>query len=540
MLPSVFLTPGFAGAALLLLVSVVMALGHDDSLRTARALILMAPLFVWLRWPIQDGRWRLVRHVSVGFMLCLFVLDGMLRAHFLHRYQAVPDSSMVLAAVANTNARESFEYLGSLSASFWAALGAGMAMAGLVFLLTMRSNRHQVPLGRLTRWGLIALLVLACIGFASKHWRRYHPVLYWANWLTQVSQLRTSLSSQEDERAQLLRNAESVSPTFVAAGPSTVVWVITDSVNRDNMSLYGYPRDTTPQLKALSKEAAGEWLTFANAWSAEAGTLASLSGIFSFGQRRHDEPPGSSQHILALARAAGYRIWWMSNHDDIAIDQQHAQLAHHVDMINRQPGRSSVSLDGDLLDCLEEALTDPAPRKLIVVHLLGAHPDYGKRVPEGFRPFDARTDGVDEAMRRAGRPIWLREMRHRYDAAIAYHDQVVAETLRRTRRHAPQGGDAAWLYQSDHGQEVGHSLDKAGHSANTPAGYRIPTLAWRKRGLPGPEIGQRPFRADWTAPLVAQLLQISWDRMAHHRNVLHEGYAWEPLDLPLDNVAFDR
>lgn len=525
---------------MLALVSVVISFGHEDNLRTARTLILAAPLFAWLRWPVQGHGWRLLRLVAVASMLCLFVLDGLLRAYFLHRYQAVPESSLVLAALANTNAREGFEYLGSVSESLWLVACFGVAVMSSVVVLTWRSGCHHEPLGRLVRWGLIALLVLACIGLASKHWRRYHPVLYWSNWLTQVSQLRANLSSQEDERLQLMRNAESVAPTYLAAGPSTVVWVITDSVNRDNMSLHGYPRETTPQLQALSEESGGSWLTLSNAWSAEAGTLASLSGIFSFGQRRHDEPPGDTQHILALARVAGYRVWWLSNHDDIAIDQQHAQLAHHVEMINRQPGRSSASLDGELLDCLTEALSDSAPRKLIVVHLLGAHPDYSKRVPAGFNPFVKRPDEVDAAMQRAGRPVWLRELRHRYDTAIAYHDQVVAETLRMTRQHAPQEGDAAWLYQSDHGQEVGHTIDKAGHSASTPAGYRIPTLVWRQRGILVADVAQRPFRADWTGSVLADLLQISWDGIQHHRNVLHQSYAWEPLDLPIGGISFDR
>ena len=61
----------------------------------------------------------------------------------------------------------------------------------------------------------------------------------------------------------------------------------------------------------------------------------------------------------------------MSNHDDVAIEQQHARLADSLEMINREPGRSTAMLDGELLDCLKEALIDPAPRKLIIVHLAG-------------------------------------------------------------------------------------------------------------------------------------------------------------------------
>ena len=40
-----------------------------------------------------------------------FVLDGVVRAYLFDTYQAAPDSSLVLAAVANTNAREQGEYL---------------------------------------------------------------------------------------------------------------------------------------------------------------------------------------------------------------------------------------------------------------------------------------------------------------------------------------------------------------------------------------------------------------------------------------------
>lgn len=534
-----FSSPAAAGTALLFLAIVTVLFSHEP-LRAARVLVLMAPLFVWLRWPVLTPRWRAVRLVAVSLMLCTFVMDSALRAYMLHQYQAVPESSMVLAAVANTNGRETLEYIQSQGGVIWWAAAAGLACLPLIFALTWRSSQHSTPLGQITRWVLIAVLVLACIGMASRPWRRYHPIVYWTNWVSTVYQWRSNLSSQEGERARLLRNAEAIAPTLVAKGPATVVLIITDSVNRDNMSLYGYPRDTTPELTALSKTESRRWLTSVNAWSAEAGTLTSLSGIFSFGMRKHHEPAGNTQHILALARAAGYRIWWMSNHDDIAIDQQHAQLAHHVQMINRQPGRGSVSLDSALLDDLEKALRDRSPHKLIVVHMLGAHPDYSKRVPPAFQPFDGGSDAVDEQMKAEGRPLWLREVRERYDAAIAHQDQVVASSLRLTRQHAPANGQAAWLYLSDHGQEVGHSINKAGHSASTPAGYRIPTLAWLSQGLPAANLGQRPFRADWTGWLLSDLLQIQWQGMEKRRNVLDPGYVWEPPALPLPGVRFDR
>ena len=130
-------------------------------------------------------------------------------------------------------------------------------------------------------------------------------------------------------------------------------------------------------------------------------------------------------HAIALARAAGYKVWWMSNHDDLAIEQEHARLADVVDMVNRTPGRAGASLDGELLDCLQEALDDPAERKLIVLHLMGAHPHYRLRFPRGENPFDDNADAVDAQLAGQGRPAWVRRFRHEYDAALLYHDFVV-------------------------------------------------------------------------------------------------------------------
>ncbi len=107
----------------------------------------------------------------------------------------------------------------------------------------------------------------------------------------------------------------------------------------------------------------------------------------------------------------------------MAVEQLYAQLADEVGL----------------------ALRDPAPRKLVVVHLMGAHPHYRVRHPDGANPFA----GIDDAFER---------------------------------------GRGAWMYLSDHGQEVGHELDRAGHSATTAAGYRIPALLWRSEGLP-PQLG---------------------------------------------------
>ena len=90
---------------------------------------------------------------------------------------------------------------------------------------------------------------------------------------------------------------------------------------------------TTPRLLDMQRRHPEEMLVLRHAWSADASTLPSLNNLFGFG-----EPDAAqAQHLIAMARTAGYKVWWMSNHDDIAVEQQHARLANVVDMVNRTP-----------------------------------------------------------------------------------------------------------------------------------------------------------------------------------------------------------
>lgn len=532
-------SPAVAAALLSVLLLAGIAAGHEGH-RVAQLAVLALPALLCLRFPLKSRCWRICRLLVVSGTMGLFLVDGAVRAFLQAGYRALPDSSLVLAAVANTTPREIAEYVSSQK--------NGLLVAGLALLLAWVAatwlaaacNRHGAAVGRAGRWVMVLLALVCLVGLASKPWRRHHPLLFWPAWVQSVQALQHSWSDQREQRGALLANAHSAAAGITLAAPSTVVLVLTDSVNRDNMSLYGYPRDTTPELQALRQSERDHLLVLRHAWSVEPSTVASLSGIFSFGARDQDDPVRDTHHLLALARAAGYRVWWLSNHDDIAIDQQHARLADFVAMNNREPGRSSSSLDGELLDDLDAALQDKASHKLIVVHLLGAHPHYHLRIPEAMRPFPDAPDAVDAEMLSEQRPAWLRSMRRTYDRAIRYHDSVVAQTLRLARLHAPQHGHAAWMFLSDHGQEVGHDIDHAGHSPGTMAGYRIPTLLWRHGKPFDHELARRPFRADWSGWVLADLMGLSWAGMDRSRNVLDPAYDWQAPQLAISMARYDH
>jgi heptose-I-phosphate ethanolaminephosphotransferase len=530
------LSCGAIGATLLSLI----ALGHDGR-RIGQLMILALPLLVWLVWPVRRAWVHRLRASIVWLWAMAFALDGIARAYLLDVYQAAPDGAMVIGAAANTNVRESLEYL----SMHWRSMvigSAALVAAGLVVgryaQRGLRPTRVDggVHAGDMSlswpRWVvgmLCVLLLLGGIAYASKPFRRLHPLVFWASWTQSVRTLQAGWADQQQARDRAVKRAEVVQPVVVQDGPATVVLVITDSINRDNMALYGYSRATTPRLLAHKAQLSDQMLVLRNAWSVDASTLPALRNMFNFGLPESEDPP----HALAVARVAGYKVWWISNHDDVAIEQKHARFADVVDMVNRTPGRASASLDSEVLDCVQEALQDSASRKLIVVHLMGAHPHYSLRFPKGANPFDDSVDGVEASLVKDGRSAWVRRFRQEYDAALLYHDFVVSELLQMTRQVGTAGEYRAWMYLSDHGQEVGHSTDRAGHSPSTASGYRIPTVIWRnqqQRQMPA-GVAEQPFRADWAGWALTDLLNIQWTGNRPSRNVLHNDYRWQPPSL---------
>ena len=513
----------------------LVALGHDGQ-RVAQLMILALPVLAWLAWPVRSAAVHRLRTAVVWIWAMAFAFDGVARAYLLDAYQAAPDSAMVLGAAANTNGRESAEYLSTHWRSMLVWSGA-LLLAAL--LLGQHTRQGLRGAARWPRWAVVLLCVLllpSLLSYASKSWRRLHPLAYWSQWGMSLHTLRASWTDQAHARSAALAKAKRSAPVVTREGPATVVLVITDSINRDNMGLYGYSRATTPRLQQQKQQLGSDMVVLRNAWSVDPSTLAALRNMFTFGEPTAQDP----QHVLALARAAGYKIWWMSNHDDLAIEQQHARLADVVEMVNRVPGRAGASLDGELLDCVQEALDDPAERKLIVVHLLGAHPHYKLRFPSGDNPFDDQADAVEAALAQNGRPAWVRQFRQEYDAAMLYHDFVVAETLQLTRKGARKDEYRAWMYLSDHGQEVGHESDRVGQSPSTASGYRIPTIIWRNRqasALPA-ATERRPFRADWAAWTLADVMNIEWTGAMPSRNVLSDSYRWTAPALPFDAASF--
>ena len=528
--PFVTAAPGLLPAALAWLSLLPpLALAFDGT-RLLQVLVLTLSAWLWLSCPMRSDRARAVQALIAGAVAGAFLIDACVRGFILRTWGALPDSTMVVSALANTGRAETSEFL----MAYWPGLlqqGALLLFSAVLLAVLLRrwwsAAARPVQASWWRRAACVALLLLLLAALMIKPWRKYHPAVFWPLWAQQVADTRAQWERAHLDRAGLRQRAVEQAPALAPSSPDTLVLILSDSINRAHLSLYGYPRPTTPRLERRRQQEAGDFDVFRHPWSADASTVTALGNFFHFG-----EPASPSRnHLLALAAAAGYQTWWISNHDDLAIHRQHAQLADRERMLNNVPGRSAASLDHEVLPELERALRSGPGRKLIVIHLLGAHPHYRLRHPPGHAPFRDVRDAVYRQLEASGRSAWTRELRNDYDSAIHYHDSVIDRTLELTRT---LGGRAGWVFLSDHGQEVGSVSDHAGHSASSADGYRIPLLLWgaAARAVPD-ELQQLPIRADWLGHSLTRLLGITWTGYRPERDFLHPAYRWSPPRHPV-------
>lgn len=62
--------------------------------------------------------------------------------------------------------------------------------------------------------------------------------------------------------------------------------------------------------------------------------------------------------------------------------------------MNQQRTQSAREYDSNVLAPFKEVLADPAPKKFIIVHLLGTHIKYKFRYPDGQGKSDNNVDNV--------------------------------------------------------------------------------------------------------------------------------------------------
>jgi heptose-I-phosphate ethanolaminephosphotransferase len=433
------------------------------------------------------------------------VIHSCIEGFLYFQYGLTFKDSVVADALGATNPDEVAEFFLHYwpSLALVSALGV-TAIAQLVWLEKRLPETAPPDAWARATSGSIALLFIAL--HFNPTMRAENPFFYWPRY---YATYHDSVAQLDAMRAQMAGKQDIEELSYSGPARHTVVLVVGESVNRANLSLYGYQRKTTPHLDAQRKDL----LVFGDVVSSDAATIQSVVKMLTPATLKNPGFNPSKPTVLTQARQAGYEVHWISNQqrNDGPI-QMLAEQADNAVFINQRTGRNATSLDEGLIPHLKNVLQRPAPKKFIVVHLMGAHLHYDLRYPKRFARFKDADDRVHASMKQASRPFWIRNARDEYDNAILYGDHVLNGLLGNLQRSV--GAEpATFLYVSDHGQEVGHSRNFSGHSATDASGYEIPLILWTNRedkvaAAARDSLEARPYQADVLDHTIVGLLDI--------------------------------
>jgi len=313
--------------------------------------------------------------------------------------------------------------------------------------------------------------------------------------------------------------------------PQIVVMVIGESSRFDRWELNGYSRNTNPQLKQEAN-----LVSLQDVITPVSATRLSVPVIISRKPGRQSLTSGfSEKSMLTAFKEAGFKTYWISNQISFGqFDTPVSAFAKEADVVqfmNLGGFTDNSNHDQILLDPLQNAMKDPSPKKLIVLHTLGNHWNYSHRYPKEFDKWQPSLFGVDKP--EYTNTVIKPQMNNSYDNSILYVDWFLSQVVDRLKT---SGQLTSMLYVADHGQVLyDGECNLAFHGHNTQYEFHIPSVVWYSD----------QYKAAYPAK-VAQLLRhkkskLSTENMFHSlldmANVQYDG---ERLDRSFFSSKFRR
>src|SRR5476651_77839 len=434
-------------------------------------------------------------------------------------------SQSVIFIMFESNISEAGEYMTQYFA-WWMVL-AFLAHTAFAYFLWTRLRPVYMP-----RWQAFVAataILVAVVGYPlvkqtartgsfaggfEKFETRIEPAVPWQMAVAYHRYLDTLAGMQD-----MLDSASKIAPlknlkNTMSDQPSTLVLVIGESTNRQRMSLYGYNRDTTPELDKLKDQLA----IFNNVITPRPYTIEALQQVLTFADEENPDLYLTTPSLVSMMKQAGYKTFWITNQQTMTkrntMLTTFSEQADEQVYLNNNRNQNARQYDGDVLAPFAKALADTAERKLIVVHLLGTHMSYQYRYPPTFEKFTDRK-GVPDAISDSQLEIY-----NSYDNAVLYNDFVVSSLIKEYAKAEPNG---FLLYLSDHGEDVydspGHTTLGRNEAKPTLPMYTIPFMAyatpkWKQtHNWDFTSIKNRPFTSSQLIHTWAQLAGLSFDEL---------------------------
>jgi glucan phosphoethanolaminetransferase (alkaline phosphatase superfamily) len=455
------------------------------------ALLLAATLLSW------SAIWALFKRPAHFHLLLLPAFLALPVEIYLQIYFGQSLSVHHLGVIAETSPAEAREFLGN---KIW-LLGSAMLLALGWFVMSWWACWQTRALDWRGPSRLFAGLLL-CIGLAlwlygggSSHtgsrpggqganglpsWARIsvNSQLLARSWPYGIAMHAESYRKEQRYLAQLsARTAQFRFGAFQTGQkntPQIVVVVLGESSRADRWSLNGYERKTNPLL-----EQEANLVSLSDMITPVSATRLSVPVILSRKPATQSLRAGFPEpSFISAYREAGFKTFWFSNQMSFGeFDTPVSVFAKEADVtrfFNLGGFTNQSDLDNVLLAPLQNAMNDPALKKLVVLHTLGNHWNYSHRHPQEFDRWKPSLFGVDKP---AYTSLKLKpEINNSYDNSILYTDWLLSQVIGLLKAGPAM---ASMMYVADHGQTLyDGSCKLAFHGHNTQFEFHVPAVVW--------------------------------------------------------------
>lgn len=412
---------------------------------------------------VLAGRYRIYLYCFI-YILCIFT--GFIYIAHVVLYGSEFNTESAVAFL-STNSDESIEFIDSFLSFELLSIYVLYIIISYIFLRKTIKISNNYRSNYKTKIYLILILSMIYLPFASLRYFRTPFDPYFPTTIIK----KIIAAKKEIQLANVLQAGyiNPVEATYPDA--QTIVLVIGESAGRRNMHLYGYPRNTTPDMERIDG-----LNIFTDVISSAPTTQKSISRMLTLADLNGNP---YTTTVFDMFKAAGFKTFWIS-----AQFSSHTPgsgiipiLAQRADSqwSSKHSLPSNQQYDEYILPQLIKTIDDPAQRKLVVINILGSHSAYTNRIPEhrndfrftGEPPSTTLFTNFHGQEKVAG-------IINDYDASIRYADFVVSDIFASLDKR--NSGAWAAIYLSDHGEEVFDTENRFGHAGSSTSKnvYEIP------------------------------------------------------------------
>lgn len=240
----------------------------------------------------------------------------------------------------------------------------------------------------------------------------------------------------------------------------TIVYILGESVNINHMSLFGYNRETTPNLEKLADN---NNFYFTEGVSGAVCTKASLrfmtNVIYEPDNVKLNDSGETS--LFKLAKENGFKTYYLASDPKNMVNSVCAKSSKYIDVLKTR--ESNIKLATELKDDYILALLDEQKftgKNFIVLHQRCIHSPYSENFPKHYKSTHLIKDGANAKI-------------DEYDNAMRYNDTLVTRVFNRFNKQA--NGKFYIIFASDHSELLGES-GMFGHSIIEPEVAKVPFL----------------------------------------------------------------